>query len=160
MKKTNDKAWTFMGKNKYFYINLVFAGFFTFITFHINKFIASTSYISLGIAIMTLITIFLAKLKDFIDENDPSSTLGKAKIENSIKDNEIQKLKEKIEDRQARINSLVLTIQNSQSLKKLQGSLLEWYVNSDNECYYGPTEESKIKDANQKAINDISQYLE
>lgn len=149
-----------MGKNKYFYFNILFAIIITYSIFQINKFIASTNYISVGIAIMTVVTVFLGKLKEYIDENDPSSTLGKAKKENSEKAEEIKNLKEKIEDKQARINSLILAIQESQSLKKLQSSLVKWYVNSDNECYYGHTETNNIKDANQRATDEISKYLE
>lgn len=158
--KKNDKPpFVFMGKNKYFYINIIFAGIITAGTFYLNKFIATTSYIPLGIGLMTLVTIFLGKLKEYIDENDPSSALGKIKKENIEKSLEIELLKEKMRDKQARINSLILAIQESQSLKKLQSNIVKWYVNSDNECYAGNDQEVNIKDANEKASEEITKYL-
>ena len=73
----NEK--TFMGKNKFFYLNIVFTLVFTIFSYFLNKFIASTNYVPLGIAIFTIITVFLSKMKEYIDENDSTSFTGKIK---------------------------------------------------------------------------------
>lgn len=106
-----------MGKNSYFYLNLAFTIIYTILSYFINKYIASTQYIPLGITIFIIITIFLNKMKEHIDENDNSSLLGKTKKELSEKETEIKDFKNLIEDKQAKINSLILTIQESNSLK-------------------------------------------
>jgi len=104
----------FMGKNSYFYLNLAFTIIYTILSYFINKYIASTQYIPLGITIFIIITIFLNKMKEHIDENDNSSLLGKTKKELSEKETEIKDFKNLIEDKQAKINSLFISY-----LKKL-----------------------------------------
>jgi hypothetical protein len=148
-----------MGKNSYFYLNLAFTIIYTILSYFINKYIASTQYIPLGITIFIIITIFLNKMKEHIDENDNSSLLGKTKKELSEKETEIKDFKNLIEDKQAKINSLILTIQESNSLKSLKESMFKWYVNADNDCYYGKTEENNMKKATEKATEEISKYI-
>ncbi|WP_133243151.1 hypothetical protein [Acinetobacter sp. AM] len=157
---SNNNLKLFMGKNKFFYFNLLFTLFFTISSYFINKFIASTQYIPLGIAIFTIITVFITKLKDYIDENDTSSTLGKTRKDLVDKENEVKHLKELIEDKQAKINSLILTIQESQSLKKLKESMVKWYVNTDNDCYYRHKAENNLKELTEKATEEINKYIQ
>lgn len=153
----NEK--TFMGKNKFFYLNIVFTLVFTIFSYFLNKFIASTNYVPLGIAIFTIITVFLSKMKEYIDENDSTSFTGKIKKQLIEKEKEVKDLKELIQEKQAKINSLVLKIQESQSLEKLKETLVIWYINTDKECYYGEKAENKLNEANQKAIDEMNKYM-
>lgn len=153
----NEK--TFMGKNKFFYLNIVFTLVFTIFSYFLNKFIASTNYVPLGIAIFTIITVFLSKMKEYIDENDSTSFTGKIKKQLIEKEKEVKNLRELIQEKQAKINSLVLKIQESQSLEKLKETLVIWYINTDKECYYGEKAENKLNEANQKAIDEMDKYM-
>ncbi|HEO1790828.1 TPA: hypothetical protein VAM21_003625 [Acinetobacter baumannii] len=153
----NEK--TFMGKNKFFYLNIVFTLVFTIFSYFLNKFIASTNYVPLGIAIFTIITVFLSKMKEYIDENDSTSFTGKIKKQLIEKEKEVKNLRELIQEKQAKINSLVLKIQESQSLEKLKETLVIWYINTDKECYYGEKAENKLNEANQKAIDEMNKYM-
>ena len=153
----NEKA--FMGKNKFFYLNIVFTLVFTIFSYFLNKFIASTNYVPLGIAIFTIITVFLSKMKEYIDENDSTSFTGKIKKQLIEKEKEVKNLRELIQEKQAKINSLVLKIQESQSLEKLKETLVIWYINTDKECYYGEKAENKLNEANQKAIDEMDKYM-
>jgi uncharacterized membrane protein YhiD involved in acid resistance len=153
----NEK--TFMGKNKFFYLNIVFTLVFTIFSYFLNKFIASTNYVPLGIAIFTIITVFLSKMKEYIDENDSTSFTGKIKKQLIEKEKEVKNLRELIQEKQAKINSLVLKIQESQSLEKLKETLVIWYINTDKECYYGEKAENKLNEANQKAIDEMNKYI-
>lgn len=148
-----------MGKNKFFYLNIVFTLVFTIFSYFLNKFIASTNYVPLGIAIFTIITVFLSKMKEYIDENDSTSFTGKIKKQLIEKEKEVKDLKELIQEKQAKINSLVLKIQESQSLEKLKETLVIWYINTDKECYYGEKAENKLNEANQKAIDEMNKYM-
>lgn len=148
-----------MGKNKFFYLNIVFTLVFTIFSYFLNKFIASTNYVPLGIAIFTIITVFLSKMKEYIDENDSTSFTGKIKKQLIEKEKEVKNLRELIQEKQAKINSLVLKIQESQSLEKLKETLVIWYVNTDKECYYGEKTENKLDEANQKAIDEMNKYM-
>lgn len=154
---SNEK--TFMGKNKFFYLNILFTLVFTIFSYFLNKFIASTNYIPLGIGLFAIITIFLSKLKEYIDENDSTSFTGKIKKQLTDKENEVKKLRELIQEKQAKINSLVLKIQESQSLDKLKETLVIWYVNTDNECYYAEKAENKLNEANQRAADEMNKYM-
>ena len=153
----NEK--TYMGKNKFFYLNIVFTLVFTIFSYFLNKFIASTNYVPLGIAIFTIITVFLSKMKEYIDENDSTSFTGKIKKQLIEKEKEVKNLRELIQEKQAKINSLVLKIQESQSLEKLKETLVIWYINTDKECYYGEKAENKLNEANQKAIDEMDKYM-
>lgn len=148
-----------MGKNKFFYLNIVFTLVFTIFSYFLNKFIASTNYVPLGIAIFTIITVFLSKMKEYIDENDSTSFTGKIKKQLIEKEKEVKNLRELIQEKQAKINSLVLKIQESQSLEKLKETLVIWYINTDKECYYGEKAENKLNEANQKAIDEMNKYM-
>ena len=148
-----------MGKNKFFYLNIVFTLVFTIFSYFLNKFIASTNYVPLGIAIFTIITVFLSKMKEYIDENDSTSFTGKIKKQLIEKEKEVKNLRELIQEKQAKINSLVLKIQESQSLEKLKETLVIWYINTDKECYYGEKAENKLNEANQKAIDEMDKYM-
>ena len=148
-----------MGKNKFFYLNIVFTLVFTIFSYFLNKFIASTNYVPLGISIFTIITVFLSKMKEYIDENDSTSFTGKIKKQLIEKEKEVKNLRELIQEKQAKINSLVLKIQESQSLEKLKETLVIWYINTDKECYYGEKAENKLNEANQKAIDEMDKYM-
>ena len=98
-------------------------------------------------------------MKEYIDENDSTSFTGKIKKQLIEKEKEVKNLRELIQEKQAKINSLVLKIQESQSLEKLKETLVIWYINTDKECYYGEKAENKLNEANQKAIDEMDKYM-
>lgn len=139
-------------KNQFFYINFFFILGFTTGSYFINKFIASTEYVPFGITIFGIATGWLTKIKDYIDENDPTSQIGKVKDEN-------RNLRKVIEEKQAKINSLTIKIQESKSLKELKETVSIWYINTDKECYYSEKADNKLKDENKKALKELEQYM-
>lgn len=160
--KSLNKEFELLGKNKYFYWSGIFTIIVSIITYIIVKLLNGTSYSGLGIAVLIVIIIGLNKLKEHLDEKDPSSTLGKLKVQISNQEKEITDRNTIIEDKQSRINTLVSQIHNTEdaeSFNNLRKKVIAWYINTDNECYYSAKDKNQLQQANKRSQDDLAKFL-
>lgn len=161
-KNPKNEEFEFFGKNQYFYYSVIFTGIVSVITFLIVKGLNGTSYSGVGVAVLIVIIIGLNKLKEYLDEKDPSSTLGKLKVQITNLEKELIEKKEIIEDKQSRINTLVSQIHNTEdteSFNNLKKKVISWYINTDNDCYYSTKAKNQLHEANKKSQEDLAKFL-
>lgn len=161
-KDPKDKKFELFGKNEYFYYSGIFTIIVSIITFLIVKALNGTSYSGVGIAVLIVIIVALNKLKEYLDEKDPSSTLGKFKTQINNLEKEITDKNTIIEDKQSRINTLVSQIHNTEdteSFNNLKKKVISWYINTDNECYYSAKDKNQLQQANKRSQEDLAKFL-